>query len=182
MPPPGQVPRLDRDAAPGLVGFQFPADYRVFVDLYGQGSVGDGLGIVTPHWHGGRSGATNGFEAMTAYTEHEIGLGMRSMREQWPDAFPFSFHPEPEGNACLGPEPERGRVLLADERPGPGCLAGVGLGAWQAQLARAWSRYDHGMTGIIHDAVTGVEPLCVLVASADHRTWFAHRPHPPRDE
>lgn len=174
MPPPDQVPRVDWSTAPVLAGFQFPSDYRAFVDRYGAGRLGDELSVFTPLMSGAWIGAANGFEAMTGFTEHEVGRAMREMREAWPEHFPFSFHPEPDGllawarnpnsDACFwhmnGPDPDTWPVYVWN-RGGRG--------------AAAWSRYDDGMTGVVHDALTGAEPLCRLLsfsAPEKRHTWF----------
>nr|BEK63619.1 hypothetical protein KPHV_08460 [Kitasatospora purpeofusca] len=174
MPPPERVPRVDWGAAPVHAGFRFPSDYRAFVDRYGAGSVGNELGILTPLMSGSWFGATNGFEAMTGYTEHEVGRAMREMREVWPDNFPFSFHPEPDGLMAWARNPNGDVCFWHMNAPDADAWP---VYVWERgrRSSEAWSRYDHGMTGVVHDALTGAEPLSELLVSAapqERQTWF----------
>ena len=67
----------------GALGVRLPADYKRLVDCYGIAEFAGFLRLIVP-------------QAMAAVArevlEDEIPL-----REEWPDQYPYTFHPEPGG-------------------------------------------------------------------------------------
>jgi hypothetical protein len=98
MPAPTDPPaRPPWERAPGEIGFQFPADYREFVDRYGGGEINGELAVLTPVEAPYSTGLPPGFPGYTAFAGNEVGDAFRELRAAAPADNTYLLFPEPGG-------------------------------------------------------------------------------------
>ncbi|MGW0583843.1 SMI1/KNR4 family protein [Streptomyces sp. NPDC002920] len=98
MPPPSDLPASPPwQDAPAQVGFQFPADYRAFIDRYGAGEVNGHLIVLAPTERPYLPGLPPGFAGYTAFAEQDIGQAFTELRASDPAHYPYPIFPEPGG-------------------------------------------------------------------------------------
>lgn len=150
-------------------GLELPADYRAFVDAFGAGTVGSRLTLSTP-WplHDAEAGIT-GLRAMLDEAA-EIGALLRALREEFPAAFPYAFHPEPGGLLGWAGGVGGEQCFWLTEDPDPDAWPVV---VWDKA---DWRRYDVGMVALLVRALTKADPfLSDLVAPEQGRPLWNPR-------
>ncbi|MFE2267581.1 hypothetical protein [Streptomyces griseosporeus] len=98
MPPPPTAPApTPWQLAPDQIGFQFPADYRAFIDAYGAGEINQHLNVLAPTSYPYQPGLPPGFPGYTAFAEQDIYAAFCELRNDSPADYPFPLFPEPDG-------------------------------------------------------------------------------------
>ncbi|MEW1864416.1 hypothetical protein OG896_40245 [Streptomyces sp. NBC_00669] len=139
------LPWADTRAAYGL---DLPADYRAFVDAYGPGTVGSRLTPLIPL---PPCGTGTGIAALGPVLDAaaEIGALLRGLREKYPDAFPYPFHPEPGGLLAWGGGVGGEQCFWLTQPADPDTWPVV---VWDKA---DWHRYDMGMVALLNRALSG---------------------------
>ncbi|MFE7960806.1 hypothetical protein [Streptomyces sp. NPDC057413] len=84
MPPPPTAPApTPWQLAPARIGFQFPADYRAFIDAYGAGEINQHLNVLAPTCYPYQPGLPPGFPGYTAFAEQDIYAARWTRTEDW---------------------------------------------------------------------------------------------------
>lgn len=79
----------------------------------------------------------------------EIGALLRGLREKYPDAFPYSFHPEPGGLLAWGGGVGGEQCFWLTQPADPDTWPVV---VWDKA---DWHRYDMGMVALLNRALSG---------------------------
>ncbi|MFJ8677157.1 hypothetical protein [Streptomyces sp. NPDC093589] len=151
-------------------GLELPADYRAFIDGFGAGTVGSRLTLSTP-WplHDAEAGIT----ALRAMLDDAADTGalLRGLRDEFPAAFPYAFHPEPGGLLGWASGVGGEQCFWLAEASDPDAWPVV---VWDKA---DWRRYDMGMVALLIRALTkGDLFLDDLVAPApDRPLWHPRR-------
>jgi len=142
-----------RDAA-AEVGFEFPADYRALVDVYGGGSLNDELHLRVPTLR--RREFQPGFAGFVDFTTEGLGRSISQMRENAlalddGKTYPFPILPEPGGLLIWG-STSNGDVCFWD-------TSEVDPDRWTVVVfwlsARMWDRFDGGVAEFLLAALRG---------------------------
>jgi hypothetical protein len=154
------------------IGFDFPADFREFIDTYGWGGVDEYFHVHKPWEAVGRSLIAGGFSFFVEY----MGLliepaGYDALRTEYPDYYPYPLFPEAGGllawahndnsDVCFwlteGTDSDKWPVVFWDK----GRRAG-----------EEWRRFDCGMVEFLFLGLSGQrEDLSLLPLDADPRLW-----------
>ncbi|ROS41143.1 SMI1/KNR4 family protein [Amycolatopsis thermoflava] len=98
LPPPLARPEPPPwDRAVEEIGFQFPSDYRAFVDRYGGGAINEELHVSCPTEFPYEPGVSPGFAGYLEAMDLGVGDAYRSMRDSFPEDYPYPIFPEPGG-------------------------------------------------------------------------------------
>ncbi len=143
---------LPWDAASRETGFPLPADYRAFVDAFGRGELYERLGVNTPFPLRNPSGGAHALRAFLDDAAETAGL-LRGLRNDYPDAFPFAFHPEPGGLLPWGTGIGGELCFWLTEHTDPDGWPTV---VWDKE---EWRRYDLGAVGLLLLTVAGTDPF-----------------------
>ncbi|NUS14731.1 MAG: hypothetical protein HOY69_25595 [Streptomyces sp.] len=97
--PPAAGEALPWEPAMRRVGVALPADYRGFVDGFGPGELYARLAVAAPGPLRDGPPGSDGAAALRAFLDDATRTCdvMRGLRDKYPDAFPYAFHPEPGG-------------------------------------------------------------------------------------
>lgn len=142
------------------VGFEFPADYRDFVDVYGGGGVNDELFIAAPTLRRTDSRFRTGFGGFVDQTTLGLGRSITEMRENAvalddEETYPFPILPEPGGLLIWGNN-ANGDVCFWDTRE-------ADPDRWPVVVfllsSRHWDRFDGGMTEFLQAVLRGDYPF-----------------------
>lgn len=143
--------------APAEVGFEFPADYRAFVDVYGGGSLNDELHVRVPTLRPGD--LQPGFAGFVDFTTKGLGRSISEMRENAlaldnDEAYPFPILPEPGGLLIWG-STSNGDVCFWD-------TSAIDPERWTVVVfwlsAGIWDRFDGGMSDFLLAVLRGDYP------------------------
>lgn len=83
----------------------------------------------------------------------EIGALLRGLREKYPDAFPYPFHPEPGGLLAWGGGVGGEQCFWLTQPADPDTWPVV---VWDKA---DWHRYDMGMVALLNRALSGHDPF-----------------------
>ena len=84
------------------IGFEFPADYREFIDAFGPGELRGYLYVEAPWSRYGSPQAEPDFCGFLSSTADELAPVFQKMRQDDPALSPYPFRPEPGGLLCWG--------------------------------------------------------------------------------
>jgi hypothetical protein len=164
------------DRAAAEVGFDFPKDYREFVDAYGAGAVNDELFIAAPTLRSQR-GSRSGFPGLVDLTTVGLGRSIAEMRENAvatgdEETYPLPIHPEPGGLLIWGYNSNTDVCFwdTCDTDPDRWSVVVFLLSA------RRWERFDGGMTEFLLAVLRGEHPLAERLIwpigpSSGHPVW-----------
>ncbi|MGW5349070.1 hypothetical protein ACWERV_00940 [Streptomyces sp. NPDC004031] len=152
--------------ASAAVDVTLPADYRAFVDAFGPGELYGRLAVGTP---GPLRDGSDGTAALRAYLADATTLcdALRGLRLEYPDAFPYPFHPEPGGLLPWGGGIS-GEQLFWLRRPG------TAPEEWPVVVwdKAQWREYPPGMVTLMRLAASGADDfLRALFYDADAPVW-----------
>lgn len=141
MPPPPDPPVPPPwHQAPAQVGFEFPADYRAFIDRYGAGEINGELMVLAPTERPYRPGGPGGFRGYTAFAQDEVGAAFTALRDADPSHNPFPLYPEPGGLLVWGRTYNGDHLFWHTQDPNPDRWTVV---AWLRNLpSPAWRPFD----------------------------------------
>lgn len=157
MPPPMRPTASPWHLAPAEVGFQFPDDYRDFVDLYGCGLINDSLLIWTPslEWDKVREGdAREQFTGLLSGAPSDMCDYFAELHEDEPDENPYPMYPDEGGLIVWGKthySPNHFFWLTGDPDPNKWPVI-----AWNR--SGDWFRFDGGFGDFLLANLSGVFP------------------------
>jgi hypothetical protein len=159
--PPVENTLVPWDQAPAEIGFQFPSDYREFLDIYGSIAIRDELSIWSPSLRPDVPGRPGGFPGFVDGTTFGVG-------EHLADAFeegnfrecPYPVFPAPGGVLGWANNPNVDHCFWLTEGNDPDRWPIV---IWYRQGGE-WDRFDGGMAEFILAVVTGRYPMADDIA------------------
>ncbi|WP_217242196.1 SMI1/KNR4 family protein [Streptomyces sp. AC555_RSS877] len=157
MPPPSSPPIAPpwQDAR-AQIGFQFPADYRAFVDRYGAGEINDHLIVFAPTERPYQPGLPGGFRGYTAFAEQDIGTAFAAMRDGDPCNHPYPLFPHPGGLLVWGRTYDGDHLFWNTEDPDPDRWPVV---TWlRHEPSPGWRPYDGTATDFLLALATHSHP------------------------
>ena len=175
MPPPvSAVVAPPWDEALPEVGFAFPADFRDFADLYGGGSINDGIIIEVPTLGPNGSGKRTGFggfvDQSAAVVRSEIGeMWQNAIALNGDQTLPSPVLPEPSGLMMWGYN-QFGETCFWDTRDAdPDRWTVVAF----FSSSRRWERFDGGMADFVLATLQGNVPFAedMFRVSAGQPEW-----------
>ena len=143
------------DTARAEVGFDFPADYREFVERYGSVEFNSEFYTVIPTDGSPRRDWPTGFAGFTEFTVRNIGERMRWSRihDKW-NPCPYPVYPEAGGLLAWAKNDESDHIFWIMEGDDPDAWPQA---VWFRQLDR-WERFEGGMTDFLVAALDGTFP------------------------
>jgi hypothetical protein len=147
-----------KDAA-AEVGFEFPADYRAFVDVYGGGSLNDELHLRVPTLRQSSGERRTGFAGFVDQTTEGLGRSISEMRENAlalddDETYPLPILPEPGGLLIWGTT-SNGDMCFWDTSP-------IDPDRWTVVVfllsGKIWDRFDGGMADFLVAMLRGEYP------------------------
>jgi hypothetical protein len=154
------------------IGFQFPSDYREFIDMYGSISIRDELHIWTPSLLPGVPGAGPGFPGFVQQTTEGVGQHLALAYEQGDlRECPFPIFPSPGGLLGWAHNSNVDHCFWLTVGDDPD---GWPIAIWYRQLAK-WDRFDGGMVEFLFAVLSGDYPMAGEIAPGDPNVplWVA---------
>lgn len=172
MPPPQARPAVPPwHLALAEVGFQFPDDYRDFVDHYGSGLINDQLLIWAPSLMldgVGEGEARKGFSGLVEGTPAQMNDYLAELHEDEPDENPYPVHPDEGGLVAWGKNYySPNSFFWLTDGPDPNAWPVV---AWNR--SGTWHRFDGGFGDFLVANLTGAYPESWWIVGDEHPpTW-----------
>jgi hypothetical protein len=145
------------------IGFDFPSDYREFIDLYGSVRINGELSVWTPKLRPSEPGAPIGFPGFVWNTAHDGGVG-DYLAGAYEDGdlteCPYPVYPAPGGLLIWGNNPNGDHCFWLTEGDDPDRWP---IAIWYRQLAK-WDRFDGGVPAFLLAIVTGRYELADEIA------------------
>lgn len=157
VPPPSAVVAPPWGEAPDKAGFEFPADFREFVDAYGGGSFGRpeyvGLDVRAPHANALGPGGRPGFEGFV--TDHldqvrPLFTYPGAEEEMW-NGEPLPLYPDPGGLLSWGSSQQSDQFFWLTQDADPDRWPMIG---WLRHDASTFA-FDGGMVEFLLALFTG---------------------------
>ncbi|MEU9080707.1 hypothetical protein [Kitasatospora sp. NPDC048538] len=159
-----------------MVGFDFPEDYKEFIDVFGSGEVRGDLGVLDPLPRSGGVSADDAIYGMVRRTSEDVGLQFAAMREEDFDLCPFPIYPEAGG-----------LLVWAANYNGDFCFwltEGADSSRWpvivwlRGRFPNSWMRYDMGMAEFLLLVISGDDPEVADLAFRDSSApvWVSDGP------
>ncbi|MFJ9456312.1 hypothetical protein ACIRST_14625 [Kitasatospora sp. NPDC101447] len=162
------------------VGFEFPADYREFIDTFGPGDLRGYLHVGAPWTFHGSPQAGPAFRQFLRSTTDDLGPVFRGMRQDDPALCPYPFLPEPGGLLCWGATVQGDHFFWLTSDPDP--MEWPVVVWFRGQFPKTpWRKYEmrfvafllHALSGAdrdLHDLLDWpAEPIWRRTSEEDHR-------------
>ena len=157
---PGEVVgRVPWDSSCAEVGFDFPEDFRDFIDTYGSIVLNKLLHIWSPQLAPNRFNAPSGLSSFSHYvwfSSRDGGQGVLRgrLRSRWPATQPYPIWPEEGGLILWGNSPRRHQCYWATE--------GGDSNSWPIVVwfnETEWLRFDMPFSQFLLEVVSGDSEL-----------------------
>jgi hypothetical protein len=166
-PPAGEVARPPWETARSTVGFDFPPDYREFVDRYGAGTITAGRGslefsVSAPCEVPWREGELAGFEAAVSQQIQFVRplFAFEGADEAYWGGTVYPMYPDPGGLWAWGGDLEGNKYFWQTADPDPSRWPIV---MW-ARGPATTHRFEQGMVAFLAAALSGSHPVVTWMA------------------
>ncbi|MFE7193665.1 hypothetical protein [Kitasatospora sp. NPDC057541] len=151
----GGLGRTPWEGSPSEVGFEFPADYREFVDRYGSVRINGEMSVLVPTLRSYDGGPGVGFSGFVRMTTHGIAAELAADED-----CPYPVYPEPGGILGWGSNLNADQFFWLTEGDDPDSWVIV---AWYRSRGE-WDRFDGGFSDFIIGVLDGSYPYADEVA------------------
>lgn len=171
-PPEAEVACLPWRLARGQVGFDFPEDYRAFVDRYGGGSFTSigvvlSISVMTPASGFGFPRELDGFAGFfdAMVSEARSRFDWTELRESRPGGRTYPLLPDPGGLLLWGESDAGDCFFWSTEDPDPGCWPII---VWQRHDGDVM-RFDGGFVEFLVALLAGEHALSRFLVGSEPR-------------
>jgi hypothetical protein len=151
--------RVPWDSSRAEVGFDFPEDFRDFIDTYGSVVLNNLLSIWSPQIAPRRFNAPSGLSGFSNYVwfcskEGGQGILRERLRSRWPEGQPYPVWPERGGLILWGRSPRKHQCYWVTE--------GDDSNSWPIVVwfdETEWLRFDMSFSQFLLEVVMGESEL-----------------------